>query len=239
MLKVIGAGVPRTGTLSLKVALERLGFGPCYHMYEVWKHPDHVVDRWLPVTLDMPIDWDRVFDGYQSSQDWPASGFWRELAHAYPDAKVVLTVRDPHLWYTSFRRAARSGPWRGIPQDELPQAVRPVIVAVRHLQPVMAGIGRLTFGEAWSFGEGLPDEDRAVAAFHRHVAAVQESLPADRLLVLDVRQGWGPLCDFLGVEPPADEPFPHLNAAEVAQRSLDKMAQGYLAELDRLIDSAR
>jgi len=101
MLKVIGAGLPRTGTTSMKAALERLGFGPCYHMFEIFTNPDHA-DRWLPIASGAKVDWARVFDGYQSTQDWPASHFWRELAVAYPEAKVVLTIRDPHAWYPSF-----------------------------------------------------------------------------------------------------------------------------------------
>src|SRR5881409_1359905 len=101
-LTVIGAGMPRTGTTSTKAALERLGFGPCYHMFEIIKNPDHV-DRWLPAATGQPLDWERVLRGYRATQDWPASHFWREQAAAYPEAKVVLTVRDPHSWFISFR----------------------------------------------------------------------------------------------------------------------------------------
>lgn len=111
MLEVIGAGFPRTGTTSLKAALERLGFGPCFHMFEVMAHPEQV-DRWLSVVSGAPVDWDRVFDGYRSSMDWPAGYFWREEAEAYPEAKVILTVRDPHQWYVSFQNLIGRAPIR-------------------------------------------------------------------------------------------------------------------------------
>jgi hypothetical protein len=219
MVKVIGAGLPRTGTTSMKAALERLGFGPCYHMFEILTHPDHV-DRWLPVDSGAPVDWDRVLEGYQSSQDWPAGYFWRELAEAYPEAKVVLTVRDPRRWYASFRTLISQGPG-GAMAEEMPEAVRPVFAAMGRLRPMLDRIGQDTFGAGWQGGQGVADEDEIIAAYHRHIAAVQEGLPAERLLVFDVRQGWEPLCDFLAVEPPAGESFPHLNDSAALQRMFD------------------
>jgi hypothetical protein len=220
MLQVIGAGLPRTGTSSTKAALERLGFGPCYHMFEIITHPGHV-DRWLPAATGQPLDWGRVLAGYRATQDWPASHFWREQAAAFPEAKVILTVRDPHGWFVSFRwliarRAALNH------RGELPGQAAGVMDGMRRLTPVMDTIGRSMFGPDWHFGMDMTDEEAAVAAFHRHAAAVSEVLPADRLLVFDVREGWGPLCDFLGVEQP-DEPFPHLNDAQTMQRNIEQM----------------
>jgi Sulfotransferase domain len=221
MLTVIGAGLPRTGTTSLKAALERLGFGPCYHMFEILTHPDHV-DRWLPFAADMPMDWNQVFDGYQSSQDWPASHFWREQADAYPHAKVILTVRDPHRWYASFQNLISNAPGQN-PADDVPDAIRPIIDTMTRLRPVTDRIGQSTFGGDWRSGPDLPDEQHAVEVFRRHVTTVQESLPADRLLVFDVREGWEPLCGFLNVEPPTDEPFPHLNDSEAMQTMFNQL----------------
>ncbi|GIH69957.1 sulfotransferase family protein [Sphaerimonospora thailandensis] len=221
MIKVIGAGLPRTGTTSLKAALERLGFGPCYHMFEIMAHPEYA-EHWLPAGSGSPVDWDRTFEGYRSCVDWPASYFWRELAETYPDAKVVLTVRDPAGWYTSLHALMTNGPRQAF-EEHAHEAGNTVMAAVESLRPLLQKIGRSVFEEEWRFGEKAPDEMSAIAAYHRHVAAVRESLPPERLLVFDVRQGWGPLCAFLGVDPPAAEPFPHLNDAESLRRSIEKL----------------
>src|SRR5262245_31724096 len=175
-MKVIGAGFPRTGTASMKAALERLGFGPCYHMFEIFMDPGHV-ERWLPLASGEAVDWDRVLDGYHSTQDWPASHYWRELADANPAAKVILTVRDPHSWYLSFRSLM-------LPEDGPDRQPPPGIMELR---PLLRVIGRSYFGDAWRPGEAVPDEELAVQAFHRQVAAVKEYVSAQRLLVFDVR----------------------------------------------------
>ncbi|MEO3892707.1 sulfotransferase family protein [Nonomuraea sp. B5E05] len=208
MVKVIGAGFPRTGTSSMKAALERLGFGPVYHMFDVLTRTGHV-ERWLPVTDGKTLNWPEVLQGYESTQDWPASHFWREQAEAYPEAKVVLTVRDPHRWYASMQVLISEGPGRELPA-ELPEQAAAFFGAMARFGPVLNHIGRSAFGAGWHFNGGMPDDAVAVAAFHRHLQAVRSTIPADRLLIFDVREGWEPLCRFLGVEVP-DEPFPHLN----------------------------
>ncbi|WP_176611391.1 sulfotransferase family protein [Actinomadura sp. WMMB 499] len=211
MLKVIGAGLPRTGTTSMKAALERLGLGPCHHMFEILSDPAQA-ERWSRTADGGPVAWDRVLDGYASCQDWPSSGYWRELAAAYPDAKIVLTVRDPSRWHTSFTNLLTDSPAAKDP-DELPEAARPVALAMQRMRPVLDRHGRDLFGDGWSLEDGVPGEDAAVAAFERYVETVRAEAPADRLLVFDVREGWGPLCSFLGLEEP-DEPFPHLNDSD-------------------------
>jgi hypothetical protein len=211
----------------MKAALERLGFAPCYHMAEVMTHPDHV-DRWLSVAageVKAREDWDRVFAGYQATQDWPASHYWRELADAYPEAKVLLTVRDPHKWYPSIRMLL-SDANRPDASEELPEVARQVFASMERMRPALDQIGRSFFGHDWHFGDGMVDEESAVAAFERHTAAVKESVAADRLLVFDVREGWEPLCDFLGVAVPAGEPFPHLNDAESMRQAFERMRDG-------------
>ncbi|NUW43589.1 sulfotransferase family protein [Nonomuraea rhodomycinica] len=231
-MEVIGAGLPRTGTLSMKAALERLGFGPCYHMFEVMTHPDHV-DRWLAATsgeVHGREGWDKVFDGYRSATDWPASHYWRELAETYPDAKVVLTVRDPRAWHRSIDMLM-SGPGAsaaaldGRSLEELPEQARTITTSMGRMRPALEVIGRCYFGPDWSHGQGVPSEKLAVEAFERHVAAVKAGVPAERLLVFDVREGWGPLCAFLGVEAP-DEPFPRLNDAESMKQMFQRLAAG-------------
>jgi hypothetical protein len=223
MLKVIGAGLPRTGTTSMKVALERLGFGPCYHMFELMANPA-LVDRWLPVATGAAVDWGAVVDGYRSTQDWPASHFWRELADAHPRAKVVLTVRDPHAWYPSIRMLLTNAPTMGLePGQQVPEWMRPSAVTIDRMRPVLAMVGRAYFGPGWNVGDDLTDEDLAVAAFERHAAAVRAGIPPERLLVFDVREGWEPLCGFLGVPVPEGEPFPRLNDAEWMRQAFEKV----------------
>jgi hypothetical protein len=196
-LSVIGAGFGRTGTLSLKLALEQLGFGPCYHMVEVLKNPAAPAD-WSAAADGEPVDWDRVFAGYRSTVDWPSATFYRELAEAYPEAKVVLTVRDPEAWFTSTQATIF-----GMPYDE---AGGPF--------PRMASkvIGRL-------FDHRLNDKARVIEVFERHNETVKRVIPPERLLVYEVSQGWGPLCAFLGVEAPAG-PMPKVNSTEEFHQEL-------------------
>ncbi len=195
MLEIIGVGYGRTGTLSLKTALEWLGFGPCYHAVEFIRHPAHKA-RWEAAFHGNP-QWEEVFAGYRSTVDFPGTAFWRELVDAYPEAKVILTVRDPQEWYASMRETflAATGP---------------------NGQPPIPGAGDGSFvkGGDWSqMMADLRDEDTAIADFKRHIEDVRSYVPSHRLQIYEVRQGWKPLCDFLEVRVP-DEPFPRLNDSE-------------------------
>ena len=196
MLEIIGGvGYGRTGTLSLKTALERLGFGPCYHAVEFMRHPEHQA-RWEADFHGHP-QWAEVFAGYRSTVDFPGTAFWRELVDAYPEAKVILTVRDPQEWYASMRETflAAAGP---------------------DGQPPIPGAGEGYFvkGEDWSMMMAdLQDEHTAIPDFKRHIEEVRSYVPSHRLLLYEVREGWKPLCDFLKVRVP-DEPFPRLNDSE-------------------------
>jgi len=187
-LRVIGAGLGRTGTLSLKLALEQLGLGPCYHMVEVRTDPIRL-EHWNRIAAGEPIDWDEVFAGFQSTVDWPACNYWRELMARYPDAKVILSLRDPEAWFRSTQATIFS--------DAVQSEAAPSIVKL--LTDVM--------------GTDLHDRKRCIAAFERHNAAVCAGVPDGRLLVFDPTQGWGPLCAFLGVPVP-DAPFPSVNTTE-------------------------
>ena len=203
MLEIIGAGFGRTGTLSLKTALEQLGFGPCYHAVEFMRHPEHQA-RWEAAFHGNP-QWAKVFAGYRSTVDFPGTAFWRELVDAYPKAKVILTIRDPQEWYASMRETflAAAGP---------------------DGQPPIPGAGDGSFvkGGDWSqMMADLQDKHTAIADFKRHIEDVRGYVPSHRLLVYEVRQGWQPLCDFLEVRVP-DEPFPRLNDSEAFK---DLMAQ--------------
>jgi hypothetical protein len=193
-VKVIGAGFGRTGTLSLKAALERLGFGPCYHMLEFLQHPEHG-RLWVAALSGQTIDWQDVFASYESTTDWPACNFWRELADAYPDAKVVLTVRDPERWWTSIDSTLFAAQRSGM----LPPA--PAAAEMPRMIELLMGT---------TFDGRLEDRELVIRRFEEHNDRVRRGIPPGRLLVYQVSEGWGPLCDFLGVEAP-DEPFPRLN----------------------------
>jgi Sulfotransferase domain len=206
-LRVIGAGFGRTGTLSLKAALERLGFGPCYHMVEFLKHPEHG-PLWVAALRGQTIEWEDVFAGYESTTDWPACNFWHELADRYPDAKVVLTVRDPERWWNSI-------------DSTLFAASRAGDLPATHAH--VAEMGQLVMDAA--FDGRTTDREHVLRRFEEHNEQVRQGVAPDRLLVFQVSEGWGPLCDFLGVEAP-DEPFPHLNEGANFQQMIRALATG-------------
>jgi len=196
-LSVIGAGVGRTGTLSLKLALERLGFAPCYHMREVFEH--HLASHvpvWARAADGERIDWDTLFEGYRSAVDFPASAFYGEISQHYPDARVILTVRDPDRWFQSFSDTILHPLTERLP-DNLADWGRMVHKAI---------VDRIFDGQV---------EDRAhvIACYKRHNEQVRQTIPAERLLVYEVATGWDPLCQFLGVPLP-DEPFPKANTTD-------------------------
>jgi hypothetical protein len=208
-LEVIGAGFGRTGTMSLKVALETLGFGPCYHMTEVFTHPEHV-ELWRAAAQGKPLAWEQIFDGYRATVDWPGCAFWAELLQSYPDAKVILTVRDPNEWYESaYNTIYRISGAASSPVFYLASLLVPAAKRMKHAQ-------RMIIEVVWQRDLDGRFEDRryAIETFERHNEEVKQHVPAENLLVYEVREGWGPLCEFLGVEMP-DEPFPHLNDSEV------------------------
>jgi hypothetical protein len=195
-LKVVGAGFGRTGTLSLKVALERIGFGPCYHMVEVFPRPEHVA-MWHRLAFEQSMDWDEIFRGFHATVDWPAARWWREIAAHFPDAKVLLSVRDPEAWYKSVTDTIYQ-PMKSPAPDGVPELVR--------LQSEMARKAILSE----TFDNRFEDKAHAIEVFQKHNQAVRDTIDPTRLLVFDVREGWGPLCRFLEVPVP-DEPFPRLN----------------------------
>ncbi len=204
-MKVIGVGVGRTGTLSLKSALETLGFGPCFHGRHVLDHRDRL-SLWQAAARGERVDWAKVFDGYQSTVDWPGAAFWRELAAAFPQAKLVLTVRDPDAWYESVRGTIYQmfGVGDGEGDERVEQARRTVpgldTFTAFHREMIWDGF----------FGGRFADRDHAIEAYEKHNAAVFNEAPSERLLVISPGAGWRPLCEFLGAPEP-DEPYPHLN----------------------------
>jgi hypothetical protein len=215
-MRMIGAGFGRTGTTSLKAALETLGFGPSYRLDEVFKHPEQVA-FWEAARRGERVDWEGFFTGYGVAVDWPAFFFYGELMKAFPEAPVILTVRDPGRWYESVRSTIY-----GIHKLSAgPAPVRQAFALAGHFAPGVTGIARLADRTLWDglFDGRFEDRSFAIEMFHRHNAEVRRRVPPERLLVYDVKEGWAPLCDFLGVEVP-DEPFPHLNDSREMRRRL-------------------
>ncbi len=203
-LEVIGAGFGRTGTMSLKMALDQLGFGPCYHMVEVFKNP-LAPDYWAAAAAGAAMDWDAVFAGYRSTVDWPSTDYWRELLAHAPRAKVVLTVRDPEAWFRSTQ-ATIFGPANDrMIGDQSSQGKMIRAIFERH------------------FGGRRDDRAASIAGYQAHNAAVRRGVPAAQLLEYDIAQGWTPLCAFLGVPVP-DTPFPRVNSTEEFQTNAAKRA---------------
>ena len=194
-LEVIGAGLGRTGTLSLKLALEHIGFGKCYHMSEMIAHMRDHLPLWLRTAHGDP-QWDAIFAGYRSSTDYPGCMFWRELAAKYPDAKVILTTRDADRWFESVTATVMSPQHRARLEGD----------------PAMAEFFRLTVFTG-DLESRLGDRDRMVEYFNAWNQSVIDEVPADKLLVYRAGDGWEPLCRFLGVPVPP-EPYPRVNSRE-------------------------
>jgi Sulfotransferase domain len=192
-LKLVGAGLGRTGTLSIKLALEQLGFGPCYHMTELFMHPTHAA-LWERAADGHP-DWETLLSGYASTVDYPGCTFWRDLARSYPEAKVLLTVRDAHAWFDSTQQT---------------------IFSERNIQSIQGGSPLKEFFDKTvlrGFGDRIHDREFMIDHFARHNAEVERTIARERLLVYEAKQGWDPLCAFLGVPVPG-QPFPHVNSRE-------------------------
>lgn len=192
-MKVIGAGLGRTGTMSLKFALEHLDFGPCYHMIEFMAHiPEHL-PLWTNVIEGHP-DWDAVFDGYASTVDYPGCTYWRQLVAKWPEAKVILTLRDPDSWFESAHETVLSSRMRNM------LAASPI---ERFMDATVNS----------DFGDRIDDRTFMTDYFRRWNEAVIAEVPAGKLLVFQAKDGWEPLCAFLGVPVPP-EPYPRVNSRE-------------------------
>ena len=186
-LEIIGAGFGRTGTESMKRALEMIGFGPSYHMYEVLPHKDRY-ETWQGI-YDGKVkpDWDALFEGYKATVDWPAAHYWRELAAHFPEAKILLTYRDAESWYASMDKT--------------------ILTFMRDLDNKDGMAPRL---RREVFADDAHDRDHIISVYNRNVAEVQAAFGPDRLLTYQLGSGWEPLCAFLGVDVP-DEPYPSGN----------------------------
>lgn len=206
-MKVIGAGLPRTATLTQKIALEMLGFGPCYHMYNILGDLS-LVEAWQNA-LRGEVDWEQVFHGYNATVDYPGSFFYRDLIEAFPDAKVVLSVRDSGAWARSIRNTL----WTverdpGSPVYHLALAASTVNAGMRAFIEFMENVHK-TSGLLGPSAERF-DTEAVIAAMERHNAEVRARVPAGRLLEWSPADGWAPLCEFLEVPVP-EAPLPWVN----------------------------
>ncbi len=196
-LQIVGAGLGRTGTNSLKLALEELLGAPCYHMIEVFGRPDDV-GVWQRAIDGGATDWDALFDGYAAAVDWPVAAFWREIADACPDAPVLLSTRSSaEAWWRSADETIFETMRRDRPVDE---------VFGPHHDMAVAMLDR-------RFTSGWRDVFTAQAAYEAHNAEVRATVPSERLVEWSPGDGWEPICTALGVAVPG-EPFPHVNSTE-------------------------
>lgn len=206
-LDVIGAGFGRTGTNSLKLALEQLNFGPCHHMFEVRDNPEQL-PAWDHAARGEQADWDAMFQGYRAQVDWPGAAYWRQLSDHYPYAKIILSVRDPDAWFDSVW--ATIGPFmttmRGQHESD-------------HLNSIAEMCDKFIIQDI--FDGRLDDRDHATCVFRKHIEQVRDTVAKDRLLVYETGSGWEPLCAFLGVGIP-DEPYPRTNSTKEFQDNVAK-----------------
>jgi hypothetical protein len=189
-IEVVGAGVGRTGTHSLKIALEQLLGAPCHHMVEILGDPAQV-PAWTDAIEGRPVDWSAMLSGYRSIVDWPGGAFWPELSSAFPDALVLLSVRDPEAWYRSASNTIF------LAFDRFPP----------ELAPWMGEVRKLLHDR---FSDEIDNPTAMMDAFVRHNEAVRTEVPANRLLEWTPGDGWEPICERLGLPVPTD-PFPVTN----------------------------
>ena len=191
---LVGAAFPRTGTMSVKNALEHLRVGRCYHMHEVFLNPEQI-EIWDATSEGKMPDWRAFLTDYAVTLDSPACLYWRELADCFPSAKVLLLRRDPESWYESM----------------LSTTYRVVMGTKGETEPALAMVRRVLFQDY--FKGRFEDKKYAISKYRQYCEEVRENISEERLLDYEVSQGWGPLCEFLGYSVP-DEPFPMKNTRE-------------------------
>lgn len=190
-LRVVGAGLGRTGTTSLKVALTQLLGGPCHHMTELFAHPEQI-PLWDAAANGRMPDWRALFRDYRAAVDWPSAAYWPEISAAFPDAVILLSTRDPESWWKS----ASDTIFQAIPNAPHPGWRDMVLTMMRS-----------------RFTDRLDDKAACLAAYDRWYADARARIPKDRLLEWTAKDGWGPICERLGLPVPA-EPFPRVNTTE-------------------------
>ena len=218
-LKIIGAGMGRTGTASLKVALEALNIGPCYHMSEVLKNPEYTKD-WINVA-EGNADWDKIFNGYSATVDNPGCNYWKDLSAFYSDAKVILTTRSPNKWFDSTNETIHSVEFADFVKN--------------------SPFGEMIQKTVWDVMDNrMQDREFMINFFTNRSAEIIDSIPEERLLVYHVSDGWEPLCEFLNVPVPNID-FPHINSRNETKEMLATLiaaSGGQLSE-DAMVKAGR
>lgn len=220
-LKVFGTGLGRTGTYSLKLALELLGFGKCYHMTELFQNPEGL-KHFLQAEKGEKVSWDELFHGYNSAVDYPAARYYKQIAVQYPEAKVIHTHRDPDEWYDSALKTiflARNLTIRRLIKFGLKYPVSRVVQKRFHVFRYNRKLMTL------EFGNDLFDRRKVLKAFEQHTENVVKRIPSDRLLIFKAADGWEPLCRFLNVPVPKDE-FPYSNTRDEFLKRIDIIGRG-------------
>ena len=206
-LKVIGAGFGRTGTNSLKVALEQLGYAPCHHMKEVGPSLSQI--RWFDAaSKGEAMDWDTVFEKFEAAVDWPSAAYYQELSEHFPQAKVILSVRDAEGWYTST-------------SETIYAVFKATPTWLMWLVPPINRLMQMVERTVWSgvFAGEFENRDRTIERFNLHIETVKKLIPPDSLLVHNVAEGWEPICNFLD-KPVPQIPYPRVNEARDIKRMI-------------------
>lgn len=225
-MKVIGSGLGRTGTYTLKFALEELGFGKCYHMLELFQNPSGV-EYFRQAEKGFSVNWNELFNGYSSAVDYPVARYFRQLADYYPEAKIVHTLRDPEEWFHSATETIFM-----VNQMPLKIFMRfgirfPFRKEIRRRFPVLRYNRMLMRKE---FGNNVRDKAEVIRRFEQHTENVINHFPSSRLLVFDTKQGWDPLCKFFNVAVP-NAPFPHFNKRKDFLSKVETIGMGrFLSE---------
>jgi hypothetical protein len=224
MVELIGAGLPRTGTLTQKEALEILGVAPCFHWVDVLADLEGQVPLW-DGAMDGRVEPAQILDGYRSTADWPGGFFYRQLLESNPDAKVLLSVRDPERWEPSFRETI-------VDMGHGESLIRLLASARAHIDPkwrrYLEFVDRMFWSEEGTFPRGHSPSD-LIEGFNAHNEEVKRVVPPDQLLVWEVSEGWEPLCAFLDVPVP-DQPLPHANDRATF---LDRVIGGAITTLEQ------
>ena len=207
-MKIIGTGFGRTGTMSLKIALEELGMGPCYHMREVVTRPFHI-KIWHDISCGGQPNWKRLFNGFNSAVDFPVSLFYEELFNEFPDAKFILTLRNFDTWYTSTAKTIYKVP------TLLPDWFKRIIYPIRLFIEFQVNLIWIDL-----FKNNFSDRESTRRVYYEHIERVKKTIPTDRLLLYHVKEGWKPLCEFLNVDIPVTTPFPKANDMSEMSRNL-------------------